>query len=91
MGIVILKAVIVGICLGLFVFLVDDDGPLGVAMGLVACFFVGIVGFAILTVIESDRDHEYKRELCTSKGGVVSEGMCFRDNRPIEFEPGVWK
>lgn len=30
--------------------------------------------------------------ICESHGGVVTkDNHCFKDNKPIEFEPGIWQ
>lgn len=59
----------------------------GLAVGAVL-FFSGIV----VAIQDSEAYAEETEKICTEKGGVVTkDNLCIVDNKPVEFEPGVWQ
>lgn len=88
---VILIAVVTGLIIAGIFSWSWGDWPAALACGALIGMLVFFLGGIVYLGIEDDSVRQRKEELCRQQGGVVSSELCFRDNRPIEFEPGVWK
>jgi len=62
-----------------------------VTIGVLSVFTAVILGAAITTVAQDNYNYETVH-ICSEKGGVVSkDNHCFVNNKPVEFQPGVWQ
>lgn len=61
-------------------------------MTAIASMFIGFIMFGCGAGLEEDKYDTETVRICTDLGGVTTvDGHCFKDNKPIEFSPGVWK
>jgi hypothetical protein len=77
---------LIGLTVGI---IIDEPHLVGAA---ITCGFIGAIFLlCAFTEKQSNYDHE-TIQICQDLGGVVTkDNHCFKEGKPIEFEPGVWQ
>jgi hypothetical protein len=75
-------------------FMIDSE-TLGVtSFGMfVALTIAALITWGAVTDARHDQYDRETQQICDDKGGILSkkDGLCYVNNKPVEFEPGVWK
>lgn len=91
---ILLGCVVLSIIAACVLWLLDfEDAAGGFGILTIALVLATLITWGALLDAQHDRYNEETQQLCDKKHGILSQkdGLCYVNNKPVEFSPGVWK